>query len=119
MRYLLKQLRQYLPEGPFAYDPDDITNRTMRFIAAEMVREQLTDELSQELPYALAVDIERFEESPEAVEIGAVIYVEKEGQKGIVIGNQGRRLKSVGIKARKRIEAITGQQHPLRAVGEG
>lgn len=109
VRYLLKQLRQYLPEGPFAYDPDDITNRTMRFIAAEMIREQLTDELSQELPYALAVDIERFEESPEAVEIGAVIYVEKDGQKGIVIGNQGKRLKSVGIKARKRIEAITGQ----------
>lgn len=109
VRYLLKQLRQYLPEAPFAYDPDEITNRNMRFIAAEMVREQLTDELSQELPYALAVDIERFIESPEAVEIGAVVYVEKEGQKGIVIGNQGRRLKSVGIKARKRIESITGQ----------
>lgn len=114
VRYLLKQLRQYLPEAPFAYDPEEITNRNMRFIAAEMVREQLTDELSQELPYSLAVDIEQFNETPEAVEIGAVIYVEKAGQKGIVIGNQGKRLKSVGIKARRRIEEITGQHVRLK-----
>lgn len=109
VRYLLKQLHAYMPEGDFAYSADDITDRNMRFIAAEMVREQLTAELSQELPYALAVDIERFEEKDGATEIGAVIYVERDGQKGIVIGNQGKRLKSVGIKARRRIEAITGQ----------
>lgn len=109
VRYLFKQLRGYMPEGQFAYGPDEITDRNMRFIAAEMVREQLTAELSQELPYALAVDIERFEDKDGATEIGAVIYVERDGQKGIVIGNQGKRLKSVGIKARRRIEAITGQ----------
>lgn len=109
VRYLLKQLRSYMPEAPFAYDAEEITDRNMRFIAAEMVREQLTIELSQELPYALAVDIERYEQKDGAWEIGAVIYVEREGQKGIVIGNQGKRLKSVGSKARRRIEAITGQ----------
>ncbi|CAG0907779.1 unnamed protein product, partial [Cyprideis torosa] len=114
VRYLLKQLRNYLPEAPFAFPADEITNRNMRFIAAEMVREQLTDELAQELPYSLAVDIEQFDETPEAVVIGAVIYVEKAGQKGIVIGNQGKRLKSVGTKARHRIEAIMGQHVRLR-----
>lgn len=106
VNYLLKHLESYLPEAEFVYDADEMTDRNMRFIAAEMVREQLTQELAQELPYSLAVEIEQYKETPERVEIGAVIYVEREGQKGIVIGNQGAMLKKIGTKARKRLISL-------------
>ncbi len=106
VNYLLRHLESYLPEAEFVYGEDEITDRNMRFIAAEMVREQLTQELAQELPYSLAVEIEEYKETPERVEIGAVIYVEREGQKGIVIGNQGKMLKKIGTKARKRLISL-------------
>ncbi len=112
--YLLKHLEAYLPEKEFTYGEDEITDRNMRFIAAEMIREQLTQLLAQELPYALAVEIEEYTEGDDIVEIGAVIYVEREGQKGIVIGDKGKMLKAVGIKARKRLIALLDQRVHLR-----
>ena len=108
--YLLKQLTQYIPPGPFQYNEDESTDRSMRFIAAEMVREQLTLILKDELPYTLAVTIEEYNDSIERVEISAVIYVSTESQKRIVIGKQGKVLKQAGTKARQRIAGILGQR---------
>ena len=108
--YFLKQLTQYIPPGPFQYNEDEITDRSMRFIAAEMVREQLTLILKDELPYTLAVTIEEYNDSIERVEISAVIYVSTESQKRIVIGKQGKVLKQAGTKARQRIAGILGQR---------
>ncbi len=108
--YLLKQLTQYIPPGPFQYNEDEITDRSMRFIAAEMVREQLTLILKNELPYTLAVTIEEYNDTIERVEISAVIYVSTESQKRIVIGKQGKVLKQAGTKARQRIAGILGQR---------
>lgn len=95
-----------IPEGPWQYGPDELTNRSSRFLAAEAVREQLTRLLSAELPYALSVEIETFEESPSLIRIGAVIWVDKASQKGIVIGKGGAQLKEVGTRARSTLETL-------------
>jgi GTP-binding protein Era len=108
--YFLKQLTRYIPRGLFQYAEDEVTDRSMRFVAAEMVREQLTQMLKDELPYTLAVTIEEYRESVERVEISAVIFVSTEGQKRIVIGKKGNVLKQVGTKARQRIAGILGQR---------
>lgn len=93
-----------LPEQPHLFPDDQLTDRNDRFIAAEIVREKLTRLLGQELPYALTVTIEAFEEKPEITRIAAVIWVEKSGQKPIVIGEKGERLKRVGQSARLDLE---------------
>lgn len=107
---LEKAVFTHLPEGPFQFHEDDLTDRSSRFLAAEHVREQLTRLLSEELPYALTVEIEQFEESPKMMKIGAVIWVEKSSQKGIVIGKNGEKLKDVGTRARKSMEKLFGQK---------
>ncbi len=96
----------YLPEGPMGYDEDQVTTAPVRFMAAEIVREKLARSLHDELPYQTTVMIERFEETDRLVTIGAVIYVARAGQKGIVIGNRGSRLKMVGQQAREAIEHL-------------
>lgn len=96
----------HMPEAPFQFGEDDLTDRSSRFLASEAVREQLTRFLSAELPYSLTVEIETFEESPELLRIGAVIWVEKQSQKGIIIGKGGERLKEVGSRARKSMEVL-------------
>ena len=96
----------YLPEGPIGYDEDQVTTAPVRFMAAEIIREKLARSLHDELPYQTTVMIERFEESDRLVTIGAVIYVARAGQKGIVIGNRGSRLKIVGQQAREAIEQL-------------
>ena len=78
----------------------------MRFLAAETIRERLMDTLHDELPYALAVSIDEFDEQSAIIKIAATIWVEKSGQKGIVIGKSGRQLKSVGTAARKILETM-------------
>ena len=98
----------HLPEAPFQFDEDDLTDRSSRFLASEAVREQLTRFLAEELPYSLSVEIEQFEESPELLRIGAVIWVEKQSQKGIIIGKGGQRLKDVGSRARQSMENLFG-----------
>ena len=103
-------LNHVLPEQPFIYDEDELTDRSSRFLAAESVREQLTRFLSEELPYALSVEIEEFEETPNLLRIGAVIWVERPSQKGIVIGQQGSRLKETGTRARRSMETLFGRK---------
>jgi GTP-binding protein Era len=95
-----------LPETAALYGEDQFTDRSERFLAAELVREKLTDRLGQELPYRLSVEIEAFQADADMLRIGAVIWVERSSQKGIVIGRQGRVLKAVGSDARKDMEAL-------------
>lgn len=107
---LTSSVHALIPEGEWRYDADDLTDRSSRFLAAEAVREQLTRLLSAELPYALTVEIETFEESPDLLRIGAVIWVEKPSQKGIVIGKGGVQLKDVGSRARATLETLFGNK---------
>jgi GTP-binding protein Era len=94
-----------LPQQPAIYGEDEITDRSERFLAAEMVREQLMLRLDQELPYATTVEIEQFNDREDGVaEIHAIIWVERDGQKAIVIGNAGAQLKAIGTSARKQME---------------
>ncbi len=93
-----------LPQQAHLYPADQLTDRSDRFIAAEMVREKLMRLLGQELPYAVAVTIEAFEDVPKITRIAAIIWVEKASQKPIVIGEGGERLKNVGQKARLDLE---------------
>ncbi len=97
----------HLPEGEPQFAEDELTDRSQRFLVAEMVREQLMLRLQQELPYATTVQVERFETRDDGVvAIDAVIWVEREGQKAIVIGKGGKTLKLVGSLARKQIEQL-------------
>ncbi|MBA8883233.1 GTPase Era [Dokdonella fugitiva] len=103
---LLDEIVALLPEGPAEFPPDEFTDRSERFLAAELVREQLMLQLAAELPYAAAVEIEHFEDTPGLTRIGAVIWVEREGQKGIVIGAGGAQLKKIGSAARRTMERV-------------
>lgn len=103
---LEKAVNTCMPEGKFIYGEDELTDRSSRFLAAEAVREQLTRFLSEELPYAITVEIEQFEEQPALLRIGAVIWVEKSSQKGIVIGHHGENLKETGKRARLSMETL-------------
>jgi GTP-binding protein Era len=95
-----------LPERENIYPEDQITDRSERFLAAEIVREKLTRRLGDELPYALTVEIERYEDLPGISKIYAIIWVERDSQKNIVIGKQGEMLKNVGTDARHDIEKL-------------
>jgi GTP-binding protein Era len=97
-----------LPEGPFHYDPDDLATQPMRFFAAEFIREAAFELLHEELPYSVACEIDEFREGAEPVYIRAVLYVERESQKGIVIGEAGRTIKTLGAAARSKIETLLG-----------
>lgn len=100
-----------LPVGDARFDADAFTDRSERFLAAERVREQLMRQLGEELPYATSVEIERFHDRPDGVtEIAAVVWVEREGQKAIVIGAGGRRAKAIGTAARRDIEELLGRR---------
>jgi len=105
---LVKDLLALLPEQPPMFGEDEITDRSQRFLAGELVREQLMRQLGEELPYATTVEIERFAEDGNLLRIGAVIWVEREGQKAIVIGKGGTRLKEIGAKARQQMERLFG-----------
>ena len=111
---LVKDVLALLPEQPPMFGEDEITDRSERFLAAELVREQLMRQLGAELPYATTVEIENFttEDSPkgELARIGAVIWVERESQKAIVIGKGGARLKDIGSKARQQMEHLFGRK---------
>ena len=107
---LLAALRARLPEGPFHYDPDEIATQPMRFFAAEFIREAAFEQLHEELPYSVACEIDEFREGAEPVYIRAVLYVERDSQKGIVIGEGGRTIKALGAAARAKIEVLLGQR---------
>ncbi|HEX5636533.1 MAG TPA: GTPase Era [Gammaproteobacteria bacterium] len=103
-------IQELLPVNPPVFDEDSYTDRSMRFLAAEIVREKLVRELGKELPYESTVEIEKFDEEGALTEIHALILVESRGQKAIVIGAKGERLKSIGTKARKDLELLTGRK---------
>ena len=103
---LEENVMKLLPEGDLIYPEDQITDRPERFLVAEIVREKLTRRLGDELPYALTVEIERYEELKKITKIYAVIWVERSTQKNIVIGKQGEMLKKVGSDARLDIEKL-------------
>lgn len=103
-----KQVLELLPEGELLYPEDQVTDRSLRFMCSELVREKLVRQLGDEVPHRLAVQIQSYEETPSTVEIHAVVWVENAGQKAIVIGNGGARLKEVGTQARKDMERLTG-----------
>jgi GTP-binding protein Era len=104
---LEKGILKRLPEQPAIYAEDEITDRSERFLASEMVREQLMLRLNQELPYATTVEIEAFQDRPDGIaEVHAVIWVERDGQKAIVIGEGGAQLKAIGTSARKAMESM-------------
>ena len=106
----LAAIARELPESPFHYDPDELATQPMRFFAAEFIREAAFEQLHEELPYSVACEIDEFREGSEPVYIRAVLYVERESQKGIVIGEGGRTIKALGAAARVKIEALLGQR---------
>ena len=108
------EIKTLMPEGDLIFPADQFTDRSSRFLAAELVREQLFRHLGQELPYSITVEIEEFKEEDKLTRIGAVIYVERDGQKSIVIGKKGALLKSVGRDARIEMQSLFGQKVFLR-----
>jgi GTPase len=103
---LEQKVQELLPARGHAFPDDQITDRSVRFLAAELIREKLTRRLGQELPYALTVEIEQFQEEDGLVRVSAVIWVERSGQKKIVIGKSGAVLKEVGRQARTDMEKM-------------
>lgn len=106
---LLESIRDRLPAGPPLFPPDQLTDRSERFITAEIIREKLTRSLHQELPYGLNVEIEAYKEEEKGVRINAIIWVERPGQKAIVIGRKGETLKAVGRAARLELKSRLGR----------
>ena len=112
---LIEVLREYLPEGPDYYDPEQITDRPEYFMVAELIREQILKLTAEEVPHAAAVWVERMNQHENnKLQIEATIYVEKSGQKGIIIGKGGAMLKQIGIKSRKQIEELLGEKVNLK-----
>ena len=103
---LVERIKEVLPKRPFVFDSEDITNRSERFLVAEIIREKITRQLGAELPYQATVEIEQYTSIDDITHIHAIIYVEREGQKKIIIGNKGQRLKAIGKNARDDIEAL-------------
>lgn len=109
---LVDVLIDHLPTQGMIFPPDMLTDKAERFIAAEFVREQIMEQTHREVPYSVAVEVETFRDDSrrDVIEIATVIHVEREGQKGIIIGKGGKRLKAIGKKARKEMERFFGKQ---------
>lgn len=103
---LLNRLIELLPESPPFYDKEDLSDRNERFFVEEMVREQILFNYSKEIPYAVEVEVEEFKESEDIIRIRANIYVERNTQKGIIVGAKGSMIKKTGTGARKKMEAF-------------
>ena len=107
---LVKTLIALMPESEAHYGEDEITDKSERFLAGELVREQLMTRLGEELPYSTTVEIEKFEEDGQMLRISAVVWVERESQKPIVIGNGGERMKAISTSARIGMEKLFGRK---------
>lgn len=114
VQHLESVVQKLLPRAPLAYPEEQLTDRSERFLVAEMIREKLMRKLGDELPYRLSVTVDRFNASGKVTHIHATIWVESTGQKAIVIGHGGKLLKAVGEQARKDIETMLGRQVHLR-----
>ena len=101
---LLKRIQELLPESPAFFDKDQLTDKPARFFVSEIIREKILLYYDKEIPYSVEVVVERFKEDEKKIHINAVIYVERESQKGIIIGHQGVALKKVSTEARKSLE---------------
>ena len=101
---LLKRIQELLPESPAFFDKDQLTDKPARFFVSEIIREKILLYYDKEIPYAVEVRVERFKETEKNIHINAVIYVERDSQKGIIIGHQGVALKKVSTEARKALE---------------
>ena len=106
--FLVENLIAHLPEGEPHFPSDQFTDQPERFLAGEFVREKAMNATRQEIPHALAVRVDSFEESERLIRIRATIYVERDGQKGIVIGRGGAMLKQIGTQARLELEELLG-----------
>lgn len=111
---LQAEIMTLLPDGPALFLENQVTDKSLQFQIAEIVREKLIHLTEEELPYVTAVEVEQFREDKSLIEIGVVIWVERHGQKIIIIGKQGERLKKVGTQARREIEKLTGKKIFLR-----
>ncbi len=111
---LVKLITERLPEGPFYFPTDQITDRSERFLVAEIIREKVMRLLGAEVPYAVTIQIDRFVDEPDVAMVDATIFVERSGQKAIIIGGKGARLKQIGTDARRDMEALLGRPVMLR-----
>lgn len=114
LKTLEAKILTLLPKGPHYFPSDAVTDKTPRFRIAELIREKLTRALGAEIPYSITVEIEKFQDEAKLATIHAVIWVEREGQKPIVIGKRGERLKELGTRARLDIEKLLGKKVHLR-----
>lgn len=105
---LLQRIAQLLPESPYLYPEDEIGTQTLRFFASELIRETALEQLEDEVPYSVACEVEEFREDRRPVYIRAVVYVERESQKRILIGAKGSRIREIGMVARAKIEELVG-----------
>ena len=101
---LLKRIQELLPESPAFFDKDQLTDKPARFFVSEIIREKILLYYDKEIPYSVEVRVERFKETEKSIHINAIIYVERDSQKGIIIGHQGIALKKVSTEARKSLE---------------
>ena len=108
--YLVQRLTTLLPESPPYFPKDELTDKTMRFFVSEIIREKIILFYQKEIPYAVQVVIDSYKEEDALIRISAVIFVERDTQKGIIIGHQGKGLKKVGTSARQDIEDFTGKK---------
>ena len=107
--YLLRRIKELLPENPAYFDQDQLTDKPARFFVTEIIREKILLYYDKEIPYSVEVVVEKFREDDKKIHINAVIYVERESQKGIIIGHQGVALKRVSTEARKSLEKFFGK----------
>ena len=107
---LMKRILELLPESPAYFDKDQLTDKPAKFFVSEIIREKILRYYDKEIPYSVEVAVERFKEDERLICINAVIYVERDSQKGIIIGHQGQALKKVSAEARKSLEQFFGKK---------
>ena len=103
---VFERILELLPEGPAFFDKDQLTDKPERFFVSEVIREKILKHYKKEIPYSVEIEVERFEEEADIIRIGAVIMVERDSQKGIIIGHKGSALKRVGTESRKDLEVF-------------
>ena len=111
---VLESVREMLPQGPFFYDPEQVTDSFVRDIGAELIREAALELLYQEVPHALAVEVEEWREGPSRLRVRATLYVERPSQKGIVLGKDGAKIKAIRREAVKPLAELANQPVDLR-----
>ena len=107
---LLKRIKELLPDSPPYFDKEQLTDKPARFFVSEIIREKILLYYDKEIPYSVEVSVDSFKEAEQRIDIHAVIYVERESQKGIIIGHQGVALKKVGQESRKALEKFFGKK---------